>query len=88
MRFIIPSKDCHCIYGSIHIDGKTKYISRGTIIFYGGKTFLISRSLPDYNLGCDLVVDCKPMGYMCNYYDVHSVTIDNVKYKYDKVSTS
>lgn len=81
MRFVIPSKDCRCIYG------KTKYISHGTTIFYGVKTFLISGFLPDHDIGCDLVVDCKPMSSIPNYYDVSSVTIDGVKYKYSKVAS-
>ena len=87
MKFIIPYKKCKLRFGSIWIEGKTKYISHGTYIFYGAKTFLVNGTIPDIeNKDVQLEVIRMPTKFDSTYYDVSALTMGKQTYKYERVS--
>lgn len=81
-----PDEYC-CRFGTIYIEGKTKYISDGTYIFWAGKTLLVYGTIPQYTERTKpLTVECIPMSFDNNYYDVVYVEADNNIHAYKGVS--
>lgn len=87
LTFTLNPDEYYCRFGTIHMEGKTRYISNGTYIFWGCKTLLVSETIPQYTERTKpLVVKCTPMKFDDSYYDVKYIETDSAAYTYEGVA--